>query len=97
MAGDASVRSTIRPKHPKGTTSVSAVEREKRGTLTCPCYLLGAITYEQNKTISGRRSILLCSSCFLYDDEKTTSLEMRHRFAHFENVFQSDSGGCIES
>ena len=32
MAGDASVRSTIRPKHPKGTTSVSAVEREKRGT-----------------------------------------------------------------
>lgn len=46
MAGDASVRSTIRPKHPKGTTRVSAVEREKRGTLTCPCYLLGAITYE---------------------------------------------------
>lgn len=43
MAGDASVRNTIRPKHPKGTTSVSAVEREKRGTLTCPCYLLGAI------------------------------------------------------
>ena len=32
MAGDASVRSTIRPKHPKGTTSVSAVEREKRIT-----------------------------------------------------------------
>ena len=46
MAGDAFVRSTIRPKHPKGTTSVSAVEREKRGTLTCPCYLLGAITYD---------------------------------------------------
>ena len=63
MAGDASVRSTIRPKHPKSTTRVSAVEREKRGTLTCPCYLLGAITYGQNKTISGRRSILLCSSC----------------------------------
>ena len=32
MAGDASVQSTVRPKHPKGTTSVSAVEREKRGT-----------------------------------------------------------------
>ena len=47
MAGDASVRNTIRPKHPKGTTSESAVEREKRGTLTCPCYLLGAITYEK--------------------------------------------------
>ena len=63
MAGDASVQSTIRPKHPKSTVSESATEREKRGTLTCPCYLLGAITYEQNKTISGRRSILLCSSC----------------------------------
>lgn len=34
---------------------------------------------------------------FLYDDVKTTSLEMRHRFAHCENVFQSDSGGCSES
>ena len=33
MAGDASVQSTIRPKHPKGTTSVSAVERENRITL----------------------------------------------------------------
>lgn len=35
-------------------------------------------------------------SAFLYDDVKTTSLEMRHRFAHCENVFQSDSGGCSE-
>lgn len=43
MAGDASVRSTIRPKHPKGTTGVSAVEREKRGTIYYLCYLLGAI------------------------------------------------------
>ena len=33
MAGDASVQSTIRPKHPKGTTSESAVEREKRITI----------------------------------------------------------------
>ena len=32
MAGDASVQSTIRPKHPKGTTSASAVERENRIT-----------------------------------------------------------------
>lgn len=32
MAGDAYVRSTIRPKRPKGTTSASAVEREKRIT-----------------------------------------------------------------
>lgn len=52
MAGDVSVRSTIRPKQPKGTTSVSAVEREKRITLTCPLYLLGAITYE--------KEIILC-------------------------------------
>lgn len=33
MAGDAQVRSTIRPKHPKGTTSESAVERENRSTV----------------------------------------------------------------
>lgn len=46
MAGDASVRSTIRPKHPKGTTSASAVEREKRSAGYYLCYLLGAITYE---------------------------------------------------
>ena len=52
MAGDASVRSTIRPKHPKGTASESAVEREKRITLTCPWYLLGAIMYE--------KEIILC-------------------------------------
>lgn len=45
MAGDASVRSTIRPKHPKGTTSESAVEREKRtySKVMLSMYLLGAI------------------------------------------------------
>lgn len=42
---------------------ISRREREENNVLTCPLYLLGAITYEQNKTISGRRSILLCSSC----------------------------------
>ena len=49
MAGDASVRSTIRPKHPKGTTSASAVERENRtySKVMLSLYLLGAITYEQ--------------------------------------------------
>lgn len=52
MAGDVSVRSTIRPKQPKGTTSESAVEREKRGTIYYLCYLLGAITYE--------KEIILC-------------------------------------
>ena len=44
---------------------ISRREREENNVLTCPLYLLGAITYEQNKTISGRRSILLCSS-FLF-------------------------------
>ena len=33
MAGDVYLRSTIRPKRPKGTTCASAVEREKRITL----------------------------------------------------------------
>ena len=42
---------------------ISRREREENNVLTCPLYLLGAITYEQNKTISGRKSILLCSSC----------------------------------
>ena len=51
-------------KTPKGHCErISHREREENNVLTCPLYLLGAITYEQNKTISGRRSILLCSSC----------------------------------
>ena len=41
---------------------ISRREREENNVI-CTLYLLGAITYEQNKTISGRRSILLCSSC----------------------------------
>ena len=65
MAGDASVRSTIRPKHPKGTTSASAVEREKRGTLNCLCYLLGAITYEKEIILLyGCGMYLICTTSF---------------------------------
>ena len=64
-------RRRIRAKYHKTKTPkrhyerISRREREENNVLTCPLYLLGAITYEQNKTISGRRSILLCSS-FLF-------------------------------
>ena len=64
-------RRCIRAKYHKTKTPkrhcerISHREREENNVLTCPLYLLGAITYGQNKTISGRRSILLCSS-FLF-------------------------------
>lgn len=51
--------------HKRHYERISRREREENNVWTCPLYLLGAITYEQNKTISGRRSILLCSS-FLF-------------------------------
>ena len=57
----AKYRKTKTPK--RHYERISRREREENNVLTCPLYLLGAITYEQNKTISGRRSILLCSSC----------------------------------
>ena len=68
MAGNASVRSTIRPKHPKGTTSVSAVEREKRSTFDLSVLLARSDNVlKGNYTLYGCGMYLICTTSFLYE------------------------------
>ena len=97
MAGDASVQSTIRPKHPKGTTSESAVEREKRGTFDLSVLLARSdnVWTEQNY-IRQEEHIIVFFLPFYMMMRRPPVWKMRHRFAHCDNVFQSDSGGCSE-
>lgn len=74
-------RRRIRAKYHKTKTPkrhyerISRREREENNVLTCPLYLLGAITYEQDKLYQEGGAYYCVLPSFLYDDVKTTSLE----------------------